>query len=131
EIAPLVTGKVVPTREVRLGYRPTSENPDFTINDESHHRAEPVKLGELQIWDVINESSVDHPFHLHGYFFQVMEVNGEPPAYLSWEDTVNIPAKGRARVAWLPEDRPGEWMYHCHILEHHAGGMMAHFEVVK
>jgi len=29
------------------------------------------------------------------------------------------------------DDRPGEWMYHCHILEHHASGMMAHFEVVR
>ena len=34
------------------------------------------------------------------------------------------------RIAWLPDDRPGEWMYHCHILEHHAMGMMAHFRVV-
>jgi FtsP/CotA-like multicopper oxidase with cupredoxin domain len=46
------------------------------------------------------------------------------------EDTVNVPRKGRVRIAWLPDDRVGEWMYHCHILEHHAMGMMAHFEVV-
>jgi FtsP/CotA-like multicopper oxidase with cupredoxin domain len=31
----------------------------------------------------------------------------------------------------MPDDRPGEWMYHCHILEHHAKGMMGHFEVVR
>ena len=36
---------------------------------------------------------------------------------------------GRVRIAWMPDDRPGEWMYHCHILEHHAAGMMAHFIV--
>jgi Multicopper oxidase len=30
-----------------------------------------------------------------------------------------------------PDDRPGSWMYHCHILEHHASGMMAHFDVVR
>ena len=29
------------------------------------------------------------------------------------------------------DDRPGPWMYHCHILEHHAAGMMGHFEVVR
>ena len=103
---------------------------DFTINDESHHRAEPVRLGELQVWDIVNDSLLDHPFHLHGFFFQVLEVNGSPPAFRSWEDTVNIPAQGRVRIAWRADDRPGEWMYHCHILEHHAGGMMAHFEVV-
>jgi FtsP/CotA-like multicopper oxidase with cupredoxin domain len=35
------------------------------------------------------------------------------------------------RIAWLPDDRPGSWMYHCHILEHHAAGMMAHFDVIR
>jgi FtsP/CotA-like multicopper oxidase with cupredoxin domain len=49
---------------------------------------------------------------------------------LAWKDTVNVPRKSSARIAWLPDDRQGEWMYHCHILEHHAMGMMAHFEVV-
>jgi FtsP/CotA-like multicopper oxidase with cupredoxin domain len=131
DIVPLVSGPVAATREVRLGYRPTQASPAFTINDESHHRAVPVKLGELQVWDIVNESMLDHPFHLHGFFFQVLEVNGTPPAYLSWEDTVNIPASGRVRIAWRADERPGEWMYHCHILEHHAGGMMAHFEVVR
>jgi FtsP/CotA-like multicopper oxidase with cupredoxin domain len=131
DIHPLVSGAVTPTREVRLGFKLSRKaGVEFVINKEAHHRAEPVRVGELQVWDVINDTPVDHPFHLHGFFFQVLDVNGEPPAFLSWEDTVNIPARGRVRIAWMPDDRPGEWMYHCHILEHHAGGMMAHFEVV-
>ena len=40
------------------------------INREQHHRADPVRVGELQIWDVVNPP--DHPFHLHGFFFQVL-----------------------------------------------------------
>ena len=56
--------------------------------------------------------------------------NGEPPPFLSWEDTVDVPARGRVRIAWIADDRPGSWMFHCHILEHHAAGMMAHFDVV-
>jgi FtsP/CotA-like multicopper oxidase with cupredoxin domain len=60
------------------------------------------------------------------FFFQVLSINGVFPAFRSWEDTINIPAKGEVRIAWLPDDRPGRWMYHCHILEHHAAGMMAH-----
>jgi FtsP/CotA-like multicopper oxidase with cupredoxin domain len=131
-IEPLVSGAAMPTREVVLGFRLSRKRGvDFVVNHESHHRADPVRVGELQVWDVLNRSPVDHPFHLHGFFFQVLEVNGRPPAFLSWEDTVNVPAWGRVRIAWLPDDRPGEWMYHCHILEHHAGGMMAHFEVVR
>ena len=130
EITPLVTGPVTPTREVHLGFKYSLRRGfDFVINKEPHHRDRPVKVGELQVWDVFNDTMMDHPFHLHGFFFQVVEVNGEAPAFRSWEDTINIPPKSRARIAWLPDDRPGEWMYHCHILEHHASGMMAHFAV--
>lgn len=130
-IEPLVTGAVTPSREIRLGFKLSwKHGVDFVINKRSHLRDEPVSVGELQVWDVVNGTPVDHPFHLHGFFFQVLEVNGSPPPYLSWEDTVNVPAKGRVRIAWMPDDRPGEWMYHCHILEHHAAGMMAHFKVV-
>jgi len=96
------------------------------INKERHHQDKPVKAGELQVWDVINTTLMDHPFHLHGFFFQVVSVNGEPPAWRSWEDVVNVPPRSTVRIAWLPDDRPGSWMYHCHILEHHAAGMMAH-----
>lgn len=131
DIAPLVTGPVTATREIRLGFTVTTRGVDFTVNHERHFRDEPVRVGELQVWDIVNATLMDHPFHLHGFFFQVLEVNGEAPPHLSWEDTINIPPRGRVRIAWLPDDRPGEWMYHCHILEHHASGMMAHFEVVR
>jgi FtsP/CotA-like multicopper oxidase with cupredoxin domain len=132
EIEPLVRGPVMPTREVHLGFKPSLRHGvDFVINKEPHHRDRPVKVGELQVWDIVNDTLMDHPFHLHGFFFQVLEVNGQPPAFRSWEDTINIPPKSRVRIAWLPDDRPGEWMYHCHILEHHAAGMMAHVEVVR
>jgi len=131
-IEPLVTGDVTPNRAVPLGTRMSLRRGfDWTVEGETHHRADPVRVGDLQVWDVVNETKMDHPFHLHGFFFQVIEVNGAPPEFLSWEDTINVPAQGRVRIAWVPDDRPGSWMYHCHILEHHAAGMMAHFEVIR
>ena len=130
EIAPLVGGPVVPSRVVRFGERADAHGEvDFLINETQHLRADPVIVGELQVWDILNTSTMDHPFHLHGFFFQVLERDGVAPAFRSWEDTVNVPTGGRVRIAWMPDDRPGEWMYHCHILEHHAAGMMAHFVV--
>ncbi len=132
EIAPLVTGPVAPTREVRLGFGlGWKHGVEFNVNREQHHRADPERVGELEVWEVVNRSPVHHPFHLHGFFFQVLEENGKPVDQVTWEDTVNVPAFGRVRLAWVADDRPGEWMYHCHILEHHAAGMMAHFEVVR
>jgi len=131
-IEPLVTGPVTVSREVRLGFTlGLKHGVEFTINKEQHHHADPVRVGELQVWDVVNRSPVHHPFHLHGFFFQVLQENGKVPEFLSWEDTVNVPAFGSVRIAWIADDRPGEWMYHCHILEHHAAGMMAHFDVVS
>ena len=130
-IEPLADASHPSNREVRLGGRMSlRRGVDFLIDGEPHHHGEPVRVGELQVWDVVNETPLDHPFHLHGFFFQVLEHDGVAPAYRSWEDTVNVPAKGRVRIAWLPDDRPGSWMYHCHILEHAEAGMMAHFEVV-
>ena len=122
QIEPLVTAGAAPTRTIDL---------KALMHGGQHQRDEPVRVGELQIWELVNETGQDHPFHLHGFFFQVVDENGTPPAAPAWKDTVNVPRKSRATIAWLPDDRPGEWMYHCHILEHHAMGMMAHFEVVS
>ena len=131
-IAPLVpAGPIEPTRIVRLGARMTFHGHDWLINDEQHHHDAPVKVGELQVWDIVNETGMDHPFHLHGFFFQVVAVDGVPCVPSSWEDTVNVVGRGRVTIAFRPDDRPGRWMYHCHILEHHAAGMMGHFEVVR
>lgn len=131
-IEPLVTGPAEPNRTVRLGGKGSLRRfVDWTINDEMHHAADPVKVGELQVWDIVNETKMPHPFHLHGFFFQVLEQNGAKPQSLAWKDTVMVQRGSTVRIAWMPDDRPGHWMYHCHILEHHAAGMMAHFEVIR
>ena len=121
QIDPLVGADVDPNRTISL---------KALMHEGHHQRADPVRIGELQVWDLVNETGQDHPFHIHGFFFQVVQENGSTPPEVAWKDTVNVPRKSQTRIAWLPDDRPGEWMYHCHILEHHAMGMMAHFAVV-
>jgi FtsP/CotA-like multicopper oxidase with cupredoxin domain len=130
-IIPLLASyAITTTRTIRLGARMTLHGHDWLINGETHHRDAPVKAGELQVWEIINETGMDHPFHLHGFFFQVVAIDGVLARPTAWEDTVNVPARRRVAIAFRPDARPGEWMYHCHILEHHATGMMGHFEVV-
>ena len=41
-----------------------------------------------------------------------------------WRDTVLMNPKERVDIAFVA-DNPGDWMFHCHVLEHQAGGMMA------
>jgi FtsP/CotA-like multicopper oxidase with cupredoxin domain len=132
EIEPLADARTAPNRTVKMSERLSlRRGTDFLINDEMHHNDAPVVVGELQVWEIHNASHMDHPFHLHGFVFQVLSVNGITRPFRAWEDTVNVPPRGKVRIAWMPDDRPGFWMYHCHILEHHAGGMMANFAVVR
>jgi FtsP/CotA-like multicopper oxidase with cupredoxin domain len=131
KIEPLAMPDAQITRKVKLSVGPSLKNGmDFLVNDHVHVDDKPVKVGELQIWEVSNTSLMDHPFHLHGFFFQVIEENGKKPEYMAWKDTINLKPRSKIKIAWMPDNRPGTWMYHCHILEHHAAGMMANFEVI-
>jgi len=130
-IEPLAKPNAVITRKVKLSVGPSlKDGMDFLVNNDVHVNDKSVKVGELQIWEVSNTSLMDHPFHLHGFFFQVIEENGIASEYMAWKDTVNLKPRCKIKIAWIPDNRPGTWMYHCHILEHHAAGMMATFEVI-
>jgi FtsP/CotA-like multicopper oxidase with cupredoxin domain len=93
----------------------------------------PVRLGETQVWKVSNEIEFAHPFHLHGYFFQVLRTETAtgpvPPGPLEWKDTADVPAKGKMDLVVRFDDRPGMWMFHCHILDHADAGMMGMFDL--
>ena len=131
EIALLAPQDAPVIRKVTLSVDPSLKHViDFRVNKKMHGMDEPVMVGDLQIWEVSNTSLMDHPFHLHGFFFQVLEENGQAPAYKAWKDTYNLKPRSAIKIAWMPDNRPGMWMYHCHIIEHHAAGMMANFEVV-
>ena len=86
-------------------------------------------LGATEIWEIENVVGMDHPFHLHGFQFQLLEQNGEPVSYRSWKDTVNVPKHGTARFIVRYDDFAGKWMFHCHILDHEDHGMMGILEV--
>lgn len=130
-IEPIAPQDAAITRKVKLSVGPSLKRGlDFKVNGGIHVEDKPVRVGELQVWEVSNASLMDHPFHLHGFFFQVLELNGKAPAYKAWKDTLNLPPRSKAKIAWIPDNRPGRWMYHCHIIEHHAAGMMANFEVL-
>ena len=99
---------------------------EFQVNGQPFWSAKPflAKLGEKQLWIVKNESEWDHPFHLHGFFFQVIDEKGEAVRPLAWKDTVNVPMKTTVRLLVTFDERPGQWMFHCHILDHADGGLM-------
>jgi len=100
---------------------------EYGINGIPFWEAKPVmaKLGETQLWTVENTTPWSHPLHLHGFFFLVLDENGEPVRPLEWKDTVDIPFKEtRQLLVQFDDDRPGTWIFHCHILDHAEGGLL-------
>jgi len=85
-------------------------------------------VGDSVRWRVINASDREHPMHLHGFYYRV-DSRGDAA-----RDTVYAPQDRRLAVTellasgstmaatWSP-DRPGNWVFHCHILFHIAGDL--------
>ncbi len=74
-------------------------------------------------FEVENASEMHHPFHIHGTRFQVVDVGGVTvPEGQGWKDTFDIPPRTTVTLV-SALDNPGDWMYHCHILEHADDGM--------
>jgi FtsP/CotA-like multicopper oxidase with cupredoxin domain len=84
--------------------------------------------GRSYVLELVNDTAWHHPMHLHGHVFRVISRNGAPTRHREWLDTVLLDPRERAEIAFVA-DNPGDWMFHCHILEHQAGGMMGVFRV--
>ncbi|MBX9828624.1 MAG: multicopper oxidase family protein [Xanthobacteraceae bacterium] len=78
--------------------------------------------GRSCVFDMLNDTEWWHPMHLHGHVFRVLSRNGRPNVRREWLDTVLIAPRERVEIAFVA-DNPGDWMFHCHILEHQQGGM--------
>jgi FtsP/CotA-like multicopper oxidase with cupredoxin domain len=82
-----------------------------------------LQRGRPYVLAIANDTAWHHPMHLHGHVFRVVGRNGQPTRHREWQDTVLIASRERAEIAFVA-DNPGDWMFHCHVLEHQAGGMM-------
>lgn len=109
---------------------------EFLINGRAYAMGEVLfegRAGEVEEWEVFNDSHMDHPFHLHGTHFQVIATrdgDGEwrDAPWLAWKDTVNLAPYQRLKLRMVFRE-PGDWLFHCHIIEHEELGMMAAIRV--
>ena len=105
---------------------------DFFINGKRFDPARidiQAKLGATEVWTIENTGHMDHPFHLHGYGFQVLDRNDVAEPYMAWKDTVNVKPQEKVRFAIKYDRFPGTRVFHCHILDHEDLGMMGVFRV--
>jgi bilirubin oxidase len=90
------------------------------------------EVGRVELWNVVNNTTMSHPFHIHGTQFQLVsrtfgtETTATP--YLAWVDTVLVPP-GQTATLKVKQTLPGKRMFHCHILQHEDNCMMAIVDV--
>ena len=126
-IVPLdLTGAKQRTLNLTIGYD-KDENISMGINGVNFKDAAPLmaKVGQTEVWTLRNDTDFSHPFHMHGFFFQVQD-SKDP---LLWKDTVDVPQHSVVKIALKFDERPGMWMFHCHILDHAEVGMMGHLHL--
>jgi FtsP/CotA-like multicopper oxidase with cupredoxin domain len=80
-------------------------------------------VGEILHWRVIDPTFSSHGMHLHGFFFNVDAVgDGEhythyAPDQRPFVVTEKIESGHTFDMSWTP-DRPGNWLFHCHMVSH-------------
>lgn len=85
-----------------------------------------VDQGETVRIDITNDTAWPHAMHLHGHHFRRIVEDGTAGAL---RDTLLMDRGETAQIAFVA-DNPGEWLLHCHMLEHSVGGMMTWLRVV-
>ncbi|WP_430646746.1 multicopper oxidase domain-containing protein [Agromyces sp. GXS1127] len=88
-----------------------------------------VEADAMEEWTIENTSTMDHPFHLHVWPMQLVEVDGRAVDGVDRRDVVPVPAGGRVVVRIAFEGISGRTVYHCHILDHEDLGMMGAIRV--
>ena len=124
--------------ELEEGFSFSSFSATMTINGQSmdmNRVDETIKLDDIEIWEVINNPDMPHPFHIHDIQFLILTRNGSPPPEneRGWKDTVLVMPGETVKIItqfsdFADPDKP--YMFHCHILEHEDAGMMGQFVVV-
>lgn len=97
----------------------------LTINGKTWPYTERLQAtqGQPEHWRILNATNGPHPMHLHGFYFHVDGIgDGEhehyyPPAEVRMANSEVVPSGHTFDLTWTP-DRIGNWLFHCHFVEH-------------
>jgi len=93
-----------------------------------------VPFGDVERWRFVTTGNAPHPVHVHGASFQVRSRTGGRgrlfPWESAWKDTVLLEDRETVEVLIRFASYKGEYLIHCHKLEHEDMGMMSNFEVI-
>lgn len=110
-----------PTRTVTLRLTGSMERYIWTINDTPMYASDKilVKKGENVKFILVNETMMNHPIHLHGHFFRVLNGQGD---HSPLKHTVNVAPFETVEIEFEASEEK-DWIFHCHNLYHMKLGM--------
>lgn len=80
----------------------------------------PVSAGEILRIELVNDTMMHHPLHLHGHFFRLLNGKGD---HAPLKHTVDVPPMGKRIIEWVADEEAKDWFFHCHLLYHMDAGM--------
>jgi FtsP/CotA-like multicopper oxidase with cupredoxin domain len=89
-----------------------ADKPIATLKKDGHY-----------IFVLRNMAQYQHPIHLHGMAFKVLD-SDRRDIVPYFTDTYLLGKNETARIAFVA-DNPGVWMFHCHVIDHMETGLMA------
>lgn len=117
-----------PVRTFRLPLQGDMARYVWTIDGQAWPKADPLLIhrGDRVQLELVNESGMWHPMHLHGHFFRVLQGAGDRAPL---KHTVNVAPRETLRLEFTA-DNPGRWFFHCHNAYHLEAGMAREFRYV-
>jgi FtsP/CotA-like multicopper oxidase with cupredoxin domain len=104
---------------------------DYGTDPLTVHSSVPPSGETYEVWQIVNRSGMDHPWHQHVNFALPLAFEGGDATYTglytqapAWKDTVLVPRNGSVTQLVRVVDWTGPTVYHCHIVEHEDIGMM-------
>jgi FtsP/CotA-like multicopper oxidase with cupredoxin domain len=141
-VAPVRTRKLYFSEKLLEPNNPNSATEFYlTVDGQTPQKFDPksgvpniiVKQGTVEDWIIENRSSELHAFHIHQLHFLLLDYGGRPVNEPFLRDTVNVPYYNARTLAYpsvtlrmdfRDPNTIGDFVYHCHLLEHEDGGMM-------
>ena len=115
-------GRMVPMRELAQAGKLWALNGEVEMPEEPLFTAEG---GEAWLLRIINQTAWPHGMHLHGHHFRQVRSDRSPGPL---RDTLLMNPEETVEIG-LVADNPGDWLLHCHTLEHSVSGMKTWFRV--
>ena len=115
-------GRTMPIREL------AARGKVWAMNGLAESPREPLfaaRRGETVLITMVNDTAWPHGMHLHGHHFRAVSPDG---SLGPWRDTLLVDREQTVRIGFVA-DNPGDWLLHCHMLEHSVSGMLTWFRV--